>query len=72
MQLDKTVMFDQDIQLHLSTNGQCAVEILPKSLMNSNECENILMSDIKTNQQNKIKCMDKIHKQFGHASAKKT
>ena len=32
MQLDKAVMFDQDIQLHLSTNGHCAVEILSKKL----------------------------------------
>ena len=69
MQLDKAVMFDQDIQLHLSTNGHYAVEILSKSLMNSTECENMVMFDINTNQQSKIKCMDKIHKQSGHALA---
>ena len=62
-------MFDQDIQLHLSTNGHYAVEILPKNEVNSNECETVLMFDINTSQQSKIKCMDKIHKQFGHASA---
>ena len=62
-------MFDQDIQLQLSTNGHHAVEILPKNEMNSHKCENVLMSDINTNQQSKIKCMDKIHKQFEHASA---
>ena len=37
--------------------------------MNSSDCENVLMFDINTNQQSKIDCMDKIHKQFGHASA---
>ena len=37
--------------------------------MNSNECENVLMFDINTNQKSKIMCTDKIHKQFGHASA---
>ena len=36
--------------------------------MDSNECENLLTFDINTNQQSNIKCMDKIHKQFGHAS----
>ena len=69
MQLDKAVMFGQDIQLHLSSNAHYAVEILPKNLMNSNQCENVLMFDININQRSKIKCMDKIHKQFGHASA---
>ena len=69
MQLDKTVMFDQYIQLHLSTYGHYVVEILPKSVMNSNKCENVLMFDINTNPQNKVKCTDKIHKQFGHVSA---
>ena len=69
MELDKAVMFDQDIQLHLSINGHYAVEILRKNKINSNECENVLMFDINTNQKSKIKCMDKIHKQFGHASA---
>ena len=44
--------------------GHYAVEILPKGLMNSNECENILKFDINTNQQSKITCMDKIHKQL--------
>ena len=69
MQSDKAVMFDQDIQLHLSTNGHYAVEIFPKNEVNSNKCENVLMFDINTSQQSKIKCMDKRHKQFGHASA---
>ena len=59
MQLDKAVAFEQDIQLHLSTNDHYAVEILPKSLMNSKKCENVLMFDINTNQQSKIKCMAK-------------
>ena len=59
MQLDKAVMFDQDIQLHLSTSGHCAVEILPKSLMNLNECENVLMFDINTNQEKE----DQVHGQ---------
>ena len=69
MQSDKAVMLDQDIQLHLSTNGHYAVEIFPKNEVNSNECKTVLMFDINTSQQSKIKCMDKIHKQFGHASA---
>ena len=45
------------------------MKILPESLMNSNECESVLMVDINASQQSKIKFMDKIHKQFGHASA---
>ena len=32
MQSDKAVMFDQDIQLRLSTNGHFAVDILQKKL----------------------------------------
>ena len=53
MQSDKAVMFDQDIQLHLSTNGHYAMEILPKNEVNVNECETVLMFDINTYQSTK-------------------
>ena len=49
MQLDKAVMIDQDIQLH-QWSLRCG-DFAQKKMMNSNDCENVLMISTIINKQ---------------------
>ena len=58
-------MFDEDIDIKLSSNGHCAIDILPTDIYSFNDVNEVLIFEICRSEFEKV--LTKIHKQFGHA-----
>ena len=65
---DKVQMFDQDINVCMSTNGHHAVEILPEKVCNFDPIKHCLIFETDDDKYKKRSKLLKLHKQFGHAS----
>ena len=68
LQNDKVTMFDEDIDIQLSSNGYYAIDILPTDTCSFNDINEVLIFENFRSEFEKIKVLTKIHKQFAHAS----
>ena len=59
-------MFDEDIDIKLSSNGHRAIDILPTDIYSFNDVNEVLIFEICRSEFEKV--LTKIYKQFGHAS----
>ena len=66
---DKVRMFDEDINVCMSTNGHYAVNILPDKVCNFNSINHCLIFENDDDINKKRSKLLKLHKQFGHASS---
>ena len=66
---DKVKMFNEDVDIHYSSNGHYAVRILPEKVCNFNDIEHVLIFENDDSIKNKKAKLIKLHKQFGHASS---
>ena len=66
---DKVKMFNEDIDVHYSSNGHYAVRILPEKVCNFNDGEHVLIFENDDSIKKKKAKLIKLHKQFGHASS---
>ena len=62
-------MFDEYIDVCVSTNGHYAVNILPEKVCNFDSVDHCLIFEIDDNNNTKRSKILKLHKQFGHASS---
>ena len=62
-------MFNENINICLSSNGHYAVEILPKKVCNFDNIEQVLIFEDDDNNKKKQSKLTKLHNQFGHASS---
>ena len=69
MIIDKSTTFSNKIDLHLSTSGHHYVDIILKFTSNEPSGE-VLILEKTLESEAKIAQIKKIHRQFGHASAK--
>ena len=67
-QNDKVTVFDEDIDIKLSSNGHYAIDILPTNIYSFNDVNEVLIFENCRSEFEKIKVLTKIHKQFGLAS----
>ena len=68
LQNDKVTIFDEDIDIKLSSNRHYAIDILQNDTYNINDINEVLIFEHFRSEFEKIKVLTKIHKQFGHAS----
>ena len=66
---DKIKMFDEGIDVFVSTNGHYAANILPEKVCNFDSVDHCLIFEIDDNNNTKHSKILKLHKQFGHASS---
>ena len=67
---DKIRMFNEDVDITTSYNGHYAISILPEENCNFNDIEQVLIFEEDETDKSKFQNIVKLHKQFGHASAK--
>lgn len=67
---DKAVMFGKPVDLQFTSSGHYCVDILGSGHHTRNSHSDVLIVDNMTNKE-KIKSLEKLHRQFGHASAEK-
>ena len=65
----KVKMFNEDVDIHYSSNGHYAVRILPEKVFNFNDIEHVLIFENDDSIKKKKEKLIKLHKQFGHASS---
>ena len=63
-------MFNEDVDITTSYNGHYAISLLPEESCNFNEIEQVLIFEEDETDKSKFQKTVKLHKQFGHASAK--
>ena len=63
---DKIKMFEEDIDVCVSTNGHYAANILPEKVCNFDSVDHCLIFEIDDNKNTKRPKILKLHKQFGH------
>ena len=68
LQNDKVTMFEEDIDIKLSSNGHYATDILPTDIYSFNDVNEVLIFENYRSEFEKIKVLTKAHKQFRHAS----
>ena len=66
---DKIKMFEDDIDVWVSTNGHYAVNISPEKVCDFDSVDHCLIFEIDDNNNTKRSKILKLHKQFGHASS---
>ena len=67
---DKIRMYNEDVDITTSYNGHYAISILPEENCNFNDIEQVLIFEEDETDKSKFPKIVKLHKQFGHASAK--
>ena len=73
MQNNKAIIFDTEVDLHLSTSGHYCVEIYPNASIYTNKnketVQEIFFLEETLSKKQKEKQILKIHKQFRHSSS---
>ena len=75
MKMDQAVMFGKEVNLYFSTSGHYCIDIQPNKVSKMDlpvegQSENVLIFEENMNFPDKKKQIQKIHRQFGHASSK--
>ena len=65
---DKAVMFDEPVELHFTSSGHYCIDILDKSNQPVITEDEILVVDDDMDESKKRNMLQKLHRQFGHAS----
>ena len=66
---ERVKMSDKSIDVKLSRNGHCAIDISLTDVLNFHEIEQVLVFENYKSNSEKTKALMKIHQQFGHASS---
>ena len=74
MKMDQAVMFGKKVDLYFSTSGHYCIDIQPNKVSKMDlpvkgQSENVLISEENMTLSDKKKHIQKIHRQFGHASS---
>ena len=67
MNHDKATIFDREVTLHQSTSGHYCIDVSPLFFSNG-DTQEVLVLEGELSHKQKLNQLDKIHKQFGHAS----
>ena len=70
LQNDSIKIFNEDMEVTTSNNGHYAINILPDKTCNFDNIEQVLIFEEDESDKSKIQKINKLHKQFGHASSK--
>ena len=69
LNLKEVKMFNEDVDVHYSSNGHYDARTLPENICNFNDIENVLIFENDDSIKKKKAKLIKLHKQFGHASS---
>ena len=74
MKMDQAVMFGKEVNLYFSTSGHYCIDIQPNKVSKMDlpvegQSENVLIFEENMNLSDKKKQIQKIQRQFGHASS---